>query len=109
MGHMGQSQSSEITLKDLYFQACEENNHSLVRELLRSGANVNWRRDGDGGWSGLHFAALNNYGELLELLLAQTGVDVNIRNNRNRTPLMWACAAGHENMVWRLCQERSLH
>ena len=93
-------------MKDSFLKACEENNHSLVRELLSRGADVNVYAS---AWSGLHIAARHNYGELLELLLAQTGVDVNIRNNRNRTPLMWACAAGHENMVWRLCQERSLH
>ena len=71
--------------------ACDENNLSMVRELLSSGADVNWRRDAD-GWAGLHFAARHNYGELLELLLAQTEVNVNIRTNRNLTPLIWACS-----------------
>ena len=79
--------------------ACDENNLSLVRELLSSGADVNWRDDG--GWSGLYIAARNNYEELLELLLAQTGVDVNIRDNTNWTPLMLACWEGHENIVRR--------
>ena len=63
----------------------------MVRELLAEGADVNWRDDDDDGWAGLHFAANHNYGELLELLLAQTGVDVNIRTNHNTTPLMVAC------------------
>ena len=49
-------------MKDSYFKACEENNLSLVRELLSKGADVNWRTDDDddgwrGGWAGLHFAA----------------------------------------------------
>merc|ERR1712183_52064 len=91
------------TMKDLYLQACEKNNHSGVRELLSRGADVNWRRDAD-GWSGLHFAARHNYGGLLELLLAQTGMDVNIRTNNYWTPLMVACIKGHENIVRRLCQ-----
>ena len=91
-------------MKDSYFKACKENNHSLVRELLSSGADVNWRDADADGRSGLHFAARDNYGELLELLLAQTGVDVNIRAIYNWTPLMWACHQGHENIVRRLCQ-----
>ena len=93
---MGQLQSQ-------YCKACEENNPSLVRELLSKGADVNWSRRKD-GWSGLHIAACGNYGELLELLLAQTGVDVNIRTNEDRTPLMLACMEGHDNLVRRLCQ-----
>ena len=88
-------------MKDSYLEACEENNISLVRELVSSGVDVSWRRDNDGS-SGLHIAALGNYGELLELLLAQTGVDVNIRNNDNITPLMLACGWDHENIVRRL-------
>ena len=65
-------------MNDSFIEACRENNHSLVRELLSRGADVNWRRDDD-GWSGLHWAAHDNYGDLLEFLLAQTGVDVNIK------------------------------
>ena len=70
-------------MKDSFLKACEENDNSLVKDQLSRGADVNWRRDSD-GWSGLHFAADWNYGELLEeVLLAQTGVDVNIRDNYN--------------------------
>ena len=91
-------------MKDSFINACKENSRSLVRELLSKGADVNWRTDDDDVWSGLHIAARFNYGELLELLLAQTGVDVNIRNNYNKTPLMVACYKGHEHIVRRLCQ-----
>ena len=87
---MGQTHSQNIELNRFeYIEACKENNHSLVRELLSSGADVDWRSDDDVGVAGLHFAAIHNYGELLELLLAQTGVDVNIRTNNNWTPLMF--------------------
>ena len=91
-------------MKNTFMNACLENNHSLVRELLSSGVDVNWMRRKTDGWAGLHFAARHNYGELLELLLAQTGVNVNIRTNYNQTPLMLACDEGHENIVRRLCQ-----
>ena len=89
-------------MKDSFIKACKENNLSLVRELLSRGADVNWRDEY--GFAGLHYAACDNYGELLELLLAQTGVDVNIRDIINTTPLMLACCEGHENIVRRLCQ-----
>ena len=90
-------------MEDSFIKFCNENNHSMVRELLSRGADVNWRRAYDSR-SGLHISAHDNYGELLELLLAQTGVDVNIRTNHNTTPLMVACGWGHENIVRRLCQ-----
>ena len=71
--------------------------------MLSSGVDVKCRTYAD-GCTGLHFAARHNYGELLELLLAQTGVDVKIRTIYNFTPLMVACGWGHENIVRRLCQ-----
>ena len=93
----------ETTVKEMFLSACKRNDKILVGQLLHLGADVKWRRDSDGE-TGLHLAAGNNYGELLELLLAQTGVDVNIRTNYNLTPLMLACGEGHENIVRRLCQ-----
>ena len=63
--------------------------------MLSSGVDVKCRTYAD-GCTGLHFAARHNYGELLELFLAQTRVNVNIRTDRNLTPLMWACSYGHE-------------
>ena len=84
-------------MRDSFIKACHENNHSLVKELLCSGADVNC--SDNYGWSGLHIAACYNYRELLELLLAQTGVDVNIMNSHRKTPLMMACDRGNENFV----------
>ena len=70
-----------------------ENNHSLVRDFLQVIQRCGYQLETDAdGWAGLHFAARHNYGELLELLLAQTEVNVNIRTNRNLTPLIWACS-----------------
>ena len=97
------SLSWESPIGEVFVSACERNDLNTVRTLLTIGADVNWKRDSN-GMSGLFFAALKNYGELLELLLAQTGVNVNIKNNSNVTPLMTACCEGHENIVRRLCQ-----
>ena len=95
--------SPNAMLRDLLLQACDRNDLDKVRHSLGLGANVNWTRDSD-GISGLHIAAGRNYGELLELLLSQPGVDVNITDKYNMTPLMLACNRGHENIVRRLCQ-----
>jgi len=95
--------SPDISVRDLYFGSCENNDIHKVRQILLLGADVNWK-DND-GISGLFIAASNNYGDLLELLLTQTGVNVNIGNDRcNFTPLMVACGEGHENIVRRLCE-----
>jgi len=89
---------------ELFIGACERNELNKVRSLLIFNVDVNWRIDDYDLRAGLHIAARHNYGELLELLLAQTGVDVNIRNDPKATPLMLACGRGHENIVRRLCQ-----
>ena len=101
--------SSEITVKQVFFLACWENDCQKVQHIFPLSGDVNWRDYNDGGWSGLHIAALGNYRELLELLLAQPGVDVNIRDNDNRTPLMFACGLEHENIMRRLCQVTGIH
>ena len=79
--------SPDTTVKELFLKACEDNDLSKVQYIFPLGANVNWMD----GWSGLHWAASQNYGELLELLLGKTGVDVNIRDKYRVTPLMSAC------------------
>ena len=71
-------------MNDSYLNACEQNELSQVVELLSRGADVNWRGDDGARWSGLYFAAVVNNEQLLELLLAQSGVDVNIRTNEGR-------------------------
>ena len=88
---------------DLFLSACERNDLNIVRHLLPLGADVNCRKDNE-GLSGLHFAARDNYGDLLELLLSQTGVDVNIATKKNAKPLMLACFCGHDDIARRLCQ-----
>ena len=89
-------------MKEIFLKACQDNELNKVRSLLVFNVDVNWTRDDD-GWSGLNSAARRNYGELLELLLAQTEVNVNMRDKYNWTPLMVACDWGHENIVRRLC------
>ena len=89
-------------MKELFLTAYEANDWQKVQLIFSLGGDVNWKDQR--GMFGLHIAARGNYRELLELLLVQTGVDVNIRTNGNLTPLMWACIKGHENIMRRLCQ-----
>ena len=70
------SLSPNLTIKELFLQACTKGNLELARVLLANGAAVNWVDDLG---SGLHKAARSGHGELLDLLLAQPGVEVNIR------------------------------
>ena len=50
-----------------FIRACKKNELNKVSTLLLSlDADVNWKNDDD-AWSGLHIAARDNYGELLEL------------------------------------------
>ena len=95
------SLSPNLTIKELFLQACTKGNLELARVLLANGAAVNWVDDLG---SGLHKAARSGHGELLDLLLAQPGVEVNIKNGTNRTPLMLACLRGKENLVKKLRQ-----
>ena len=99
--------ASVQALREEYFSACRDNDVERVRDLLEQGAEVNWRTEDD--MSGLHYAARYNYGELVEVLLGQKGVNVNITKNKNWTPLMAACCAGHENIVRRLCRAPNIN
>ena len=56
--------------------------------------------------SGLHLAARlgDIKGDLLDLLLAQPGLEVNIKDEDNMTPLIVACIWGSENSVRKLLQ-----
>ena len=114
------------TVKESFFAACEENFLLEVQDMFNLGADVNWRDTK--GWAGLHIAAAKNYRRLLELLLAQTGVEVNINirtddswhlllhndndswqwllhnDNDSCTPLMIACQEGHQEILRRLIQ-----
>ena len=88
------SLSPTLSTKDLYLEACCVRDLELARVLLAQGADVNWRREEGQTRSGLHFAAWGEHGDLVDLLLAQPGVDVNIKNRINRTPLMCQEAPG---------------
>ena len=46
----------------------------------------------------IHMAALHGHKELVELFL-EHGIDVNARNNKNDTPVLWAARGNHVDTV----------
>ena len=60
-----------------------------VREALRRGVDFNTR--GSYNNTGLIMAACGGHEEVVEVLLAQPGVDVNCRGGASHTALHYAC------------------
>ena len=99
-----------------------------ARMALALGVDINTVTE-DGRWAGLTIAAANNALDILDWLLQLPGLDVNIRSHgdygslwsdarqrelrhlykdevvaRNWTALMFACAKGHSEAVYKLSQ-----
>ena len=77
-----------------------------VRELIRSRANVNARRQGYREGSLLHLAIQEGYKEIA-LALLEAGVDVHAKDITGRTALHWACFWGLEKVVQALIDRGS--
>lgn len=72
-----------------FLQAVQNNRLDLVVKYLRRGANVNFTRQQDGGWTALMIASYNNYYEIAEILL-KNGANKNIRHKSGATALGFA-------------------
>ena len=73
--------------------AAERNDLALVLELLRQGAELDWR-SGGGGSTPLAWACLHGRYEAAEALCAH-GAELDTRSNEQNTPLMFAAERGH--------------
>ena len=73
-----------------------EGNSRRASDLIEAGANVNYRRRGDG--TPLIVAAHHGDAPLVELLLAK-GADVNLDSRGDGNPLIVAAAMGHEHIA----------
>lgn len=80
-----------------FFDALKQGNRTVVQELLAANpelANARFEQA-----TPLHFAAIDNQRELVDLLLA-AGADLNARDDEfNMTPIGWANEKGHMDMV----------
>lgn len=63
---------------------------------------MNWREEKGDLRSGLHLAVNEEHEEVVDLLLSQSGVEVNMADKYKRTALMVACRLGLDNMVRKL-------
>ncbi len=60
-----------------------------VERLLARGAPVNWRNSV--GWTALHTACNYNHPDVVKILTQHDGIDVNVQDASNSTPLHYAC------------------
>ena len=90
----------EFEEKD-FVDMCEEGEVEGVEEALRRGVGVNTRREGSLS-TGLIQAVVWRREEVVALLLAQPGLEVNARSRSGTTALHWACESGSVGMVTRL-------
>ena len=77
-----------------FWESCSFGKLQLARELLLAGADPNTKVGRD-NWTCLMRAIRGNHEEVVDLLLAQPGLDVNAKNNSNRTALHYACDKGN--------------
>lgn len=82
---------------DLFFQALSEDDIIRCNELLRATpALTAAKKDGA---TALHYAALENQREMVDLLMA-AGADINIPDEKyGAAPIGWANEKGHSGMV----------
>ena len=76
------------------WESCCLGKLQMARELLLAGADPNTKVGRD-NWTCLMRAIRGNHEEVVDLLLAQPGLDVNAKNNSNRTALHYACDKGN--------------
>ena len=76
------------------YDAAARNDLARVLELLRQGAQLEWRNPSSRGWTALAIACSEGCYEAAEALCAH-GAELDTRSDTQRTPLMYAAAAGH--------------
>lgn len=79
--------AAELELSDKFYNAIRHGDESVVRHLLKSGADVNVKDKR--GATPLHYAAEVGTPDMMRLLL-DAGADINARTAFGATPLLWS-------------------
>ena len=87
--------------------ALEHGRQKTAQKLIGEGANVQVTYSR--GWTPLLFAATYGYTAVVEMLLANEGIDPNCMNNLGQTPLLQAARHGHEAVVQLLLTKDGIH
>ena len=80
--------------QNILLAMCSLGELQMARELILAGADPN-TKVGRNNWTCLMVAILGSQEEVVDLLLAQPGLDVNAKNDNNRTALHYACDKGN--------------
>ena len=81
--------------------------HETLKILLENDADPNVELKSDKGWTALHWAAKNDDLKSAELLLAKKA-KVDIKNEKEETPLMMAIAKNHQDIIDILSKDKKL-
>jgi ankyrin repeat protein len=101
-GPLGKKDSQEAATLGL--QLIEEislqhSNISIIKDLIKRGADINVQGKDNYGYTPLHVAAVNNKVDIIALLLAAEGINIDIRNQQNMTPLHAAAEGGSKQVI----------
>merc|ERR1711962_1952159 len=80
---------------------CMDGKLEEVRLALQAGADPN-TRGGSDNWTCLMVAIWKNYEALVDLLLAQPGIEVNAEDQNNNTALYYTCYIGNVAILSKL-------
>lgn len=79
--------------------------HAATDLLMSRGARVYSKNYS--GSTMLHFASIGGGREIVELLLANFWLNVNEKNDKKETPILWACVGGNQPAVEALLSHRA--
>jgi ankyrin repeat protein len=82
---------------DDIFDAARYGRLEIVKALVERNPNLAFSKD-ENGWTPLHVAALNGYGDMVQFLLANNA-QVNAKDDDDQTPLCEATSNDHKDIV----------